>query len=201
MRLITRTTAADRVSSLLPPNTLPLSGAALPVAAKSAWYTGARSPGGMLCRLSAEPRPDRQFRHRRALSRTDKPGLLSRDDRLSLADAGYLDAVPRAGIRRIVSVLFFADPGTELSRDVREGRGSFLAQFPSLATSEMQAKLADPGDIDTFRRSVLDLGERQRHAAIYALHRDQGSPITSRAISATCAPAMPPITRARRGPG
>jgi maltooligosyltrehalose trehalohydrolase len=28
------------------------------------------------------------------------------------------------------------------------------------------------GDIDTFRRSVLDLGERQRHASIYALHRD-----------------------------
>jgi maltooligosyltrehalose trehalohydrolase len=67
---------------------------------------------------------------------------------------------------------YFADSGTELSRDVREGRGSFLAQFPSLATSEMQAELADPGDIDTFRRSVLDLGERQRHASIYALHRD-----------------------------
>jgi len=67
---------------------------------------------------------------------------------------------------------YFADPGTELSRDVREGRRSFLAQFPSLATSEMQAKLADPGQIDTFRRSVLDLGERHRHAAIYALHHD-----------------------------
>jgi maltooligosyltrehalose trehalohydrolase len=67
---------------------------------------------------------------------------------------------------------YFADPGTELSRDVREGRRSFLAQFPSLATSEMQAKLVDPGDIGTFRRSVLDLGERHRHAAIYALHRD-----------------------------
>ena len=67
---------------------------------------------------------------------------------------------------------YFADPGTALSRDVREGRRSFLAQFPSLATSEMQAKLVDPGDIGTFRRSVLDLGERHRHAAIYALHRD-----------------------------
>jgi maltooligosyltrehalose trehalohydrolase len=67
---------------------------------------------------------------------------------------------------------YFADHEIELSRDVREGRRSFLAQFPSLATSEMQAKLADPGDIDTFRRSVLDLGERQRHASIYALHRD-----------------------------
>ncbi len=67
---------------------------------------------------------------------------------------------------------YFADPGIELSPGVREGRRTFLAQFPSLATSEMQAQLADPGDIETFRRSVLDLGERQRHASIYALHRD-----------------------------
>ena len=67
---------------------------------------------------------------------------------------------------------YFADHQSALSRDVREGRRRFLAQFPSLATSEMQAKLTDPGDIDTFRRSVLDLGERERHAAIYALHRD-----------------------------
>jgi maltooligosyltrehalose trehalohydrolase len=67
---------------------------------------------------------------------------------------------------------YFADPCNELSRSVREGRRTFLAHFPSLATSQMQATLTDPGDIETFRRSVLDLGERQRHASIYALHRD-----------------------------
>ena len=67
---------------------------------------------------------------------------------------------------------FFADHEIGLSHDVREGRRLSLAQFPSLATREMRAELADPGDIDTFRRSVLDLGERQRHASIYALHRD-----------------------------
>jgi maltooligosyltrehalose trehalohydrolase len=67
---------------------------------------------------------------------------------------------------------YFADHEIELSREVRKGRGLSLAQFPSLATSEMRAELADPGDIDTFRQSVLDLGERQRHASIYALHRD-----------------------------
>ena len=67
---------------------------------------------------------------------------------------------------------YFADHEIELSRDVREGRGLSLAQFPSLATSEMRAELADPGDIDTFRRSVLDLAERRSHASIYALHRD-----------------------------
>lgn len=67
---------------------------------------------------------------------------------------------------------YFADHEIELSREVRKGRRRELAQFPSLATSEMRAELADPGDIDTFRRSVLDLCERQRHASIYALHRD-----------------------------
>jgi maltooligosyltrehalose trehalohydrolase len=67
---------------------------------------------------------------------------------------------------------YFADHEIELSHDIREGRRRDLAQFPSLATSEMRAELADPGDIDTFRRSVLDLGERRRHASIYALHRD-----------------------------
>ena len=67
---------------------------------------------------------------------------------------------------------YFADHEIELSREVRKGRRRELAQFPSLATSEMGAELADPGDIDTFRRSVLDLGERRRHASIYALHGD-----------------------------
>ncbi|HEY2540559.1 MAG TPA: malto-oligosyltrehalose trehalohydrolase [Stellaceae bacterium] len=67
---------------------------------------------------------------------------------------------------------YFADHQIELSHDVREGRRRELAQFPSLATIEMQAALADPGDIDTFRRSVLDLSERQRHSSIYTLHRD-----------------------------
>jgi maltooligosyltrehalose trehalohydrolase len=67
---------------------------------------------------------------------------------------------------------YFADPCSELSRSVREGRRTFLGQFPSLATNQMQARLTDPGDIETFRRSRLDLGERQLHASIYALHRD-----------------------------
>ncbi len=36
----------------------------------------------------------------------------------------------------------------------------------------MQARLPDPADSETFVRSKLDLSERQRHAEIYALHRD-----------------------------
>lgn len=67
---------------------------------------------------------------------------------------------------------YFADHEAELARAVRDGRGTFLAQFPSLASAEIQAGLTDPGDLDTFRRSVLDRGERQTDAPTYALHRD-----------------------------
>jgi maltooligosyltrehalose trehalohydrolase len=68
--------------------------------------------------------------------------------------------------------LFFADHVPDLARAVRRGRVKFLAQFPGLATSELQAGLADPGDVATFERSKLDLGERARHAEAYDLHRD-----------------------------
>jgi maltooligosyltrehalose trehalohydrolase len=52
------------------------------------------------------------------------------------------------------------------------GRREFLAQFPGLATPEMQSRLSDPADPATFMGSKLDLGERQAHAEAYALHRD-----------------------------
>jgi maltooligosyltrehalose trehalohydrolase len=67
---------------------------------------------------------------------------------------------------------YFADHEPELARAIRDGRGTFLAQFPSLASAEMQAMLTDPGDVATFHRSVLDLDERQSNATAYALHRD-----------------------------
>ena len=67
---------------------------------------------------------------------------------------------------------YFADFETDLARLVRDGRSASLVQFPSLATAEMQANLADPGDAHTFARCVLDLGERERHGSVYALHRD-----------------------------
>ncbi len=67
---------------------------------------------------------------------------------------------------------YFADHEIELARAVRDGRGAFLAQFPSLVGAEMQARLTDPGDITTFRRSQLDPRERHSNPAIHALHRD-----------------------------
>jgi maltooligosyltrehalose trehalohydrolase len=68
--------------------------------------------------------------------------------------------------------LFFADHNPKLARLVYEGRRSFLKQFPSAATPEAQAGIPDPADPRTFERCKLDLGERERHANIYALHRD-----------------------------
>jgi maltooligosyltrehalose trehalohydrolase len=68
--------------------------------------------------------------------------------------------------------LYFADHRDDLVEPVRKGRAEFLAQFPSIADLETQNRLADPADQATFRRVILDLGERERHAPAYALHRD-----------------------------
>jgi len=67
---------------------------------------------------------------------------------------------------------YFADFAGDLARRTRQGRAAFLSQFPRLAHPDMQARLPDPADPQTFARSKLDLAERQRHAAIYALHYD-----------------------------
>ena len=67
---------------------------------------------------------------------------------------------------------YFADFAGELARLTRQGRAKFLSQFPSVAQPDMQARLRDPADPETFARSKLDLSERQRHAGMYALHRD-----------------------------
>jgi maltooligosyltrehalose trehalohydrolase len=68
--------------------------------------------------------------------------------------------------------LYFADHKPELAAAVRKGRARFMRQFPSVATPEMQQRLADPGDPETFERCKLDHAERERHAETYALHCD-----------------------------
>jgi maltooligosyltrehalose trehalohydrolase len=68
--------------------------------------------------------------------------------------------------------LYFADHNPELARLVSRGRGEFLKQFPSVAQPETQSRLAEPAEQQTFERCKLDFGERQKNAAIYALHRD-----------------------------
>ena len=69
---------------------------------------------------------------------------------------------------------YFADYGhePELARKVRRGRAEFLAQFRSVATREMRARLADPGDRETFEKCKLDFAERESHREVYEMHRD-----------------------------
>ncbi|MDD1621045.1 MAG: malto-oligosyltrehalose trehalohydrolase [Methylococcaceae bacterium] len=67
---------------------------------------------------------------------------------------------------------YFADHKSEIAHLVARGRSGFLAQFRALATPEMQARLPDPGDPQTFTTSKLDLNERNLHQEAYALHCD-----------------------------
>jgi maltooligosyltrehalose trehalohydrolase len=70
--------------------------------------------------------------------------------------------------------LYFAHHQPELAALVRKGRSEFLTQFPSCATSEAQAELADPAARDTFTRSCLDWDElaQPQHARTLRLYRD-----------------------------
>jgi len=67
---------------------------------------------------------------------------------------------------------YFADHGPELATLVDEGRRKFLAQFPSLATPEMQAQIPRPQDRSTFERSKLDWSEVDRHPEAVSFFRD-----------------------------
>ena len=71
--------------------------------------------------------------------------------------------------------LYFSDPQAR-GRRASSARGarSSVKQFPSLATEEMQARVPDPTDRETFDGSKLDHAEREagRHAEALALHRD-----------------------------
>ena len=68
--------------------------------------------------------------------------------------------------------LYFADHEPALAEMVATGRAEFLAQFASVADPKVTSALRDPAADDTFRRSVLDLRERETHAPVVALHRD-----------------------------
>jgi maltooligosyltrehalose trehalohydrolase len=67
---------------------------------------------------------------------------------------------------------YFADFEPELAAAVRHGRSEFMSQFPSAVAYERSMGLPNPSDPETFRRSKLDLAEREAHASIYALHKD-----------------------------
>jgi maltooligosyltrehalose trehalohydrolase len=67
---------------------------------------------------------------------------------------------------------FFADHKPALSAKVFQGRREFLKQFAGYATPDAQARIQDPSAEATFRGSILDFAEREKHAPLYALHRD-----------------------------
>jgi maltooligosyltrehalose trehalohydrolase len=67
---------------------------------------------------------------------------------------------------------YFSDHKPEISKLVLKGRAEFLSQFQSLHSPESQAILPDPGNPATFEECKLDFSQRERHAHLYALHKD-----------------------------
>jgi maltooligosyltrehalose trehalohydrolase len=68
--------------------------------------------------------------------------------------------------------LFFADHKPELAITILKGRREFLQQWRALKSPEMSKCFDDPSSPATFERSKLDHSELQKHAEMYALHRD-----------------------------
>lgn len=66
--------------------------------------------------------------------------------------------------------LYFCDHEPDLAMQVAEGRGEFLSQFPSARA--MRDQLPLPHDEQTFRRCVLDPGDRRPDHPLVRLHRD-----------------------------
>jgi maltooligosyltrehalose trehalohydrolase len=68
--------------------------------------------------------------------------------------------------------LFFADHKRELANKICQGRQEFLSQWRSLSMPEMVRCFHDPRARETFELCKLDFSEVEKHARIYALHRD-----------------------------
>lgn len=67
---------------------------------------------------------------------------------------------------------YFAEHRPDLAQLVAKGRKEFMAQFPSLASSEMQKRIPNPAARLTFEQSRVDWKDRERHREALALHRD-----------------------------
>ncbi len=67
---------------------------------------------------------------------------------------------------------YFSDHKPEMSKLVFAGRNEFLCQFHSIGKAVTPTRLADPGNPATFEQCKLDFSDRQRHADVYALHKD-----------------------------
>ena len=68
---------------------------------------------------------------------------------------------------------FFTDVGDDnLKEAIRKGRYEFLAQFPSVAGEDVQARLPLPSAPSTFERCKLNWENRAQYPQLYELHRD-----------------------------
>ena len=69
---------------------------------------------------------------------------------------------------------YFADHNEQLAPLIREGRRKEVAQFPSVASAAMQARLHDPDNPATFEQCKLDFADIEKpwHSQIYKLHKD-----------------------------
>jgi maltooligosyltrehalose trehalohydrolase len=68
---------------------------------------------------------------------------------------------------------YFSDIGDDKLKDaIRKGRFEFLAQFPSVAAPDVQARLPVPFHESTFSGCKLNWTDRERYPQLYALHRD-----------------------------
>ena len=70
------------------------------------------------------------------------------------------------------ALYYFADHGPELAELVLKGRREFFKQFASIATPEIQARLPEPANPETFQKCKLNFLDREYHSQEYALHRD-----------------------------
>ena len=70
--------------------------------------------------------------------------------------------------------LYFAKHDDEIDAMVREGRVTFLRQFPHIASEAGMKLVTDPSAQETFERCRLDHAERDKagHAQVLELHRD-----------------------------
>lgn len=66
---------------------------------------------------------------------------------------------------------YFTDHRPELGRLVTEGRRKEFAGFAAFADPARRERIPDPQAETTFRRSVLDWAERERHADVYEVYR------------------------------
>ena len=92
---------------------------------------------------------------------------------LLAARAVDADALPGAGVRRVGGFSLLQRHGPRPARPDPQGPGGGPQNLPVVRQhGDAGRLLADPFAPETFTRCKLDFSEREKHAAIHALHRD-----------------------------